>query len=182
MILMPYAIVVMPDGDNKRYMERMYEQYVGLMYNIAWQYSKDSAIVDDIVSDAVVALVQNINTLIPLEHKALSKYIVKTVRSAALNLFDKQQRINGHVVHMDVEAIQSIEDKVDIEKKFVIDEELDRVMAAINRLPEKEQIVMRMKFQMELPDEVIAAAVGLSANSIPKYVGRARKKLKKMLY
>ena len=44
MILMPYAIVVMPEGDNKRYMERMYEQYVGLMYSIAWQYSKDTRI------------------------------------------------------------------------------------------------------------------------------------------
>lgn len=35
---MPYAISVMPEGDNKRFMEHMYEKYVGLMYNIAWQY------------------------------------------------------------------------------------------------------------------------------------------------
>ena len=60
MISLPYVIAVMPEGENKDYMTWLYEQHYRLMYSIAWEYSKDRATVEDIVSDSVVALLQKI--------------------------------------------------------------------------------------------------------------------------
>jgi DNA-directed RNA polymerase specialized sigma24 family protein len=63
-----------------------------------------------------------------------------------------------------------------------LDEELDIVWEAISRLPEKEMLVMKMKFSLDLPDDVIADEVGLSVNSIPKYISRAREHIKEIIY
>ncbi|MBE5772316.1 MAG: sigma-70 family RNA polymerase sigma factor [Clostridiales bacterium] len=182
MISLPYVIAVMPEGENKDYMTWLYEQHYRLMYSIAWEYSKDRATVEDIVSDSVVALLQKIETLRPMERNKLSAYIVTTVRNTALNHCDKQQRINSHVIHTDIEVMSRVPDRQDIEKKIVLDEELDIVWEAISRLPEKEMLVMKMKFSLDLPDDVIADEVGLSVNSIPKYISRAREHIKEIIY
>lgn len=182
MIILPAAITEMPEGSDKEYMESLYQQYNSLMYYIAWQYSKDRMTVDDIVSEAAVALVEKVRTLRELERSKLSTYIVNTVRNTAANYFDKQHRRNSHLVHVDVSVIRSVPDEQNIEEKIVLDEELDLVWAAINSLPEKEMMIMKMKFLMNLPDRVIADAVGLSASSIPKYVSRAREHIKKIIY
>ena len=68
-----------------------------------------------------------------------------------------------------------------MEKVELVDE-LARVWQAIRQLPEKEQQVMYLKYAVELPDEIIAERVGLSVNSIRKYISRAREHIKKMVY
>ena len=41
---------------------------------------------------------------------------------------------------------------------------------------------MHMKYALEFPDTVIAERVGLSVNSIRKYISRARDHIKAMIY
>ena len=73
-------------------------------------------------------------------------------------------------------------DATNVERKVALQDELAYVWKAIGQLPEKERQIMRMKYALEFPDDVIAERVGLSVNSIRKYISRARDHIKAMIY
>lgn len=182
MIILPSVILAMPAGDDRDYMEWLYKQHYRLMFSTAWKIFRDKATVDDIVSESCLALMKKIPLLRGLERNKLRIYIVSTVRNTSLNFFDKQKRINSHVVSNESEVIEALSDGFDIEEKVLLEDELARVWNAIKQLPIKEQQIMRMKYVMEMPDDEIAKEVGLSTSSIRKYIGRARDHIKAIVY
>ena len=70
----------------------------------------------------------------------------------------------------------------DFEQKIDLEREIAKVIRAIRQLPDKEQIILRMKFFQKKKDEETARAAGISVNSLRQYISRARKHLKQSLY
>lgn len=182
MIVMPIVILAMPAGEDKDFMEGLYRKYHRLMYATAWKYVNESSAVEDIVSDSCVALMKKIPTLLTLDHNKTCVYIVSTVRNTSINALNKQSHLNQVFSSGDDEFVESLPDGNDFVQKIILEEELAMVMRVIESLPEKEQMIMKMKYSMGLSDEVIAERVGLSANSIRKYVSRARNRIKAAIY
>lgn len=182
MIILPSVILTMSVGDDRDYMEWLYKEHHRLMFSTAWKIFTDKATVDDIVSESCLALMKKIPVLQELERDKLRIYIVSTIRNTALNFFNKQQRINSYIVNSDRETIEAISDNFDVEEKVFLEDELSRVWKAIERLPIKEQQIMRMKYDLEMADDEIAKELGLSASSIRKYVGRARDRINAIVY
>ena len=83
MIMLPNAILVMPYGDDRDYIEWLYKQHHKLMFFTAWKIFRDEATVDDVVSESCVALIKNISTLRGLERNKLRVYIVSSVTAVA---------------------------------------------------------------------------------------------------
>ena len=182
MIILPSVILAMPAGDDRDYMTWLYEQHHRLMFATAWKYTRDKHAVDDIVSDSCVALIQKISTIREMERVKLRAYIVATVRNTALNLLDKQQRANQHVVPVADEKMNRVPDGADIQRKVELKEELADVWAAISSLSATEQRVMQMRYSQNLSDDEIAVRLGVSEDSIRKYVSRARAHIKAIVY
>ena len=124
---------------------------------------------------------KHIATLRSLDAKARTTYINLSVRNTAYNYLKKRQRLSDFVIG-DGDIINNIPDQTNLEQQIILNEEINTVREALQKLPEKDQVILRMKYALELPDSEIAKHVGLSTNSIPKYVCRAREKLKKILY
>lgn len=182
MIFFPSAIMAMPSGDDRDFMEWLYKQHYRLMFSTAWKIFRDKATVEDVVSDSCLALMKKLPLLRNIERNKLSVYIVFTVRNTALNYYVKQKRTNIYIVSGENVEVEAIADKLKLEEKVLLEDELERVWKAIMQLPEKEQQIMRMKYAMEMPDDEIADKVGLSINSIRKYVSRAREHIKAIVY
>ena len=85
-------------------------------------------------------------------------------------------------MNADKEVVDSVADDTDFERKIALKSELAMVWAAISRLPEKEQLIMQLKFSQGLSDAAIAERVDLSPSSIAKYISRARDRIKDMIY
>ena len=155
------------------------------MFATAWNFTREKATVDDIVSESCIALMKNIATIRQLNGNQLKGYIVSTVRNTALNYLDKQSRVRKHTAS-EAEVPEDQQRELlyvdGIEEKIVLEDELANVLEALHSLPTKEQQVMRMKFDEQLSDAEIAEAVGLSKSSIPQYVHRAREHLKAIIY
>ena len=182
MIMLSSVIATLPDDDDRNFMEWLYKEHYRLMFYTAWKIFKDKATVDDVVSESCVALIKNITTLRGLERNKLRIYIVSTVRNTSLNFYDKRQRNNSHLVSERSEAIETAASGIDIEKKIMLKDELQRVWQAIAQLPIKEQQIIRMKYVMEMPDEKIAEKLGIAPSSVRQCIGRIRKRLKAMLF
>ena len=182
MIMLPSVILLMLADDDRDYMEWLYREHYRLMFFTAWKIFKDKAIVDDVVSESCVALIKKIPTLRELKRNKLRVYIVSTVRNTSLNFFDKQQRVNSHVVSDGSEAIETAAGDFDIEKMIMLEDELERVWQAIAQLPIQDQQIMRMKYIEEMSEEQIAEKVGIAPNSVRQYISRIRKRLKVILF
>ena len=61
-------------------------------------------------------------------------------------------------------------------------EEVETVLQAIQNLPERQRVVLRMKIFDELKDSDIAARLSIKEGSVRKYIHHARQNLLKMLY
>ena len=182
MILLPTVILAMPEGEDRDFMENLYRNHYRLMYSVAWKYIQESSLVEDVVSDSCLGLMGKIGTLRTLADKQLCVYIVTTVRNTSINAVNRRARMNRVFAAGDEEIAEAPDGGMDFTNKIVLEEELAAVMRAIRMLPEKEQQIMRMKFSQEMSDEAIAGEVGLSVNSIRKYVSRARNRIKAALY
>ena len=182
MLMLPMVIMTMEDEDNREYMTRLYRDYQALMLKTAWEYSQDSATVEDIVSDSCVALIQHLNQLKAMDKPALRAYIVITVRNKALDDLRRQALRRKNFVTMDENTLDSLEETTSFERKLSLRQEMETVREAIANLPADEQDVLRMKFFRHMTDKEIAARMEIAENRVRVLIMRSRKKLKQMLY
>lgn len=169
-------------AEEQEYMAGIYKEYCGLMFAVARMYMGDAGGVEDIVAESCCGLIKNIHTFRDLESNKQKFYIVSTVRNTSLNHLVKQRRSNRFVVSAERETIEAVPDNFDVERKILLEEELSLVWRASEQLPPNEREVIRMKYGMDMADEDIAAMLALSVSSIRKYVERARKHIKEILY
>lgn len=182
MLIIPNAILAIESDSDRLYMTMLYKQHRALMLKTAWEFTRERADVEDIVSDSCASLIAKIDTIRHLECNVLRAYIVTTVRNTAIDFCRRQQRTNARFLHVDEEVTARMADSTSIEKKIMLRDEIEQVKRALLGLPERERDVLRMKIQKGMKDKEIADAVGLAESSVRKYVERARNHLKEALY
>ena len=108
-----------------------------------------------------------------LEEKALRVYVAKTVRSKAIS----HGLHEGRTVPFPTAQAADTSDSTDVEQRVMHDESLREALAAIRRLPDKEQLVLRLKLTTDMTNDEIACRVGISPESVRQYLSRARAKV-----
>ena len=182
MLFFPLAILEMPLGNDREYIEQLYVRYRRLMFYIAGKYCDDPGDADDIVSDTCVALIRKVSTLRELEDNQLRTYVATAAKNTAINWLTKRKRLESRFVPVDDEKVVQFPTYDEPGNRIIFEDELNAVMQAIRRLPEREQLVVRMKFSMKKSTEEIAEAVGISESSVRKYLSRARERIRTQVY
>ncbi len=182
MLIIPTIILAIESDSDRAYMTQLYKQHRFLMLKTAWEFTRERADVEDIVSDSCTSLIEKLDTIRHFECNVLRAYIVTTVRNTAIDFCRKQQRTNARFLHVDEEVTSQVADNISVEKKIMLRDEISLVRKALLALPERERDVLRMKIQKGMRDSDIAQAVGLAESSVRKYVERARNHLKEALY
>ena len=144
--------------------------------------SADSAAVEDIVSDSLVALMEKIDLLRTLTEEQERAYVLAVVRNTAMDELRRKQRQRGRFLRDGDEALALYPDPTALEEKVLMRETMAAVRRAIAELPEKEQQVLRLKVLENRTDAEIAAETGLSPGSIRQYLHRARGRLREKLF
>ena len=70
----------------------------------------------------------------------------------------------------------------EVSKQIELQEELSFVLQTIEELPMKERMIMQLKYSVGLPNDEIDEIVGMSPNSVRKYISRARDHIKARIY
>ena len=182
MLMMPVAILMMTDEEDRHYMEWLYTEHQRLMLATAWKFTRNQADVEDIVSDSCVALMKKIDMIRHMECNILRSYIVSTIRNTAISHCRKQQAERAKLYHADSDGDMQLADPASVEQKVLLQAELRSVRQAISQLPERERLVLRLKYQQDKSDQEIAQSLGLSDSSIRVYTMRARAHLKAAVY
>ena len=182
MLMMPICIQSIASDDDRAWMEQLYTKHYRLMYATAWRYTSVPQEADDIVSDSVVALLDKPQLLRGMEPKALTRYIVVTVRNTALNHLKRLQLLRDRVPSVRDEMLEQAAVQESFEQGVALRDTLTTILRLIDELPEKEQLVLQLKYSSDLSNDEIARVAGLSPESVRKYVSRARARIKRAIF
>ncbi len=182
MIMIPLVIASIETDPDREWMTSVYFRHFRLMKQIASHYADSSADAEDIVSQSCVSLITHMDRLRTMDDEALRHYIATTVRNNGIN-YRKKNVLDARLF----EALPNPDEysdcnAVSAETHIMLAEEIEIVRQAIHKLPERQQIILKQKIFDGDTDANIAEQLGISENSVRKYLQRARRALIKALY
>lgn len=178
----PVVIMAIENSEDRDFMMRLYDEYHRIMCAQAYEVLQDHQYVEDVISEACLALIEKIEILTQLECPALRAYIVSTIRNTALNFVKRLSRQRKRTLDDPDLAFETIADeKAQVDSGILLNDEVERVTRAILQLPESEQKVMQMKFYDNMSNDEIALNLGVKAESVRKYIVRARRHILEIL-
>ncbi len=182
MMIMPVFIQMIEDPADQEWMAGLYTQYQKLMYATADYYLDDYYDIEEVINDGLLALYERIDLIRSLEAKALTSYIITTIRNTAFNCLRKKKLINRHFMYLSDYNAETVSATDDVERIAEARDQLDIVHRIINTLSEKEQAVIRLKFEIGLEDKEIAEILDISPENIRQIISRARKRIRDALH
>lgn len=169
-------LMTIGNEEDRAFMAALYTEHKQLMLCVARKYTNNHADAEDVVSESCIALYRNIAVLRTLDDLCHCYYIAAAVKRKALDLLGAVKRRQKHCVSL--EAFGEVVSSASVEKTVIMREDVARVLQAIERLPVKERIVLKLKYEFELDCAEIAKYARLSQESIYKYLSRAREKVR----
>ena len=175
MMFIPVAILSIGNEDDRAFMVRMYVDYRWLMYKVALSVVREPQLAEDMVSQTLCEMIDNLEKIRAIDCCKLRGYIVSFVRNVSVDFVRKRDRQGKYLFLTGEEAEVAAEDSVD--ENLIRMAEIDALKRGFARLSENDRPLLTMKYFDGLSDEEIAARLGVAKASVRTYLMRARNRL-----
>lgn len=175
MMFIPVAILSIGNEDDRAFMVRLYVDYRWLMYKVALSVVREPQLAEDMVSQTLCEMIDNLEKIRAVDCCKLRGYIVSFVRNVSVDFVRKRDRQGKYFFLTGEEAEVAAEDSVD--ENLIRMAEIDALKKGLARLSENERLLLTMKYFDGLSDEEIAARLGVAKASVRTYLMRARNRL-----
>ena len=143
------------------------------LYRVAYYILESENDAQDAVQDLFVKLWGNRDQLdTVLNFKA---YCTTLMKNLGIDRLRKEQRVQGIEVGTDIVESRRVDEDYDAREK------LERVLAAIERLPERQRDVMKMYVLEEMSYDEIAQKTGMTNLTLRVLLSNARKTLRSQI-
>lgn len=143
------------------------------LYRVAWYMLESESDAQDAVQDLFVKLWNNKDNLDGINNP--KAYCIMLLKNQCID------RIRQARHRQATELDESIASECDISTDINRREELDRVMEAIERLPDRERQVLKMRTIEGLSYEEMSEKTGMNNLTLRVVLSQARKKLKSLI-
>ena len=175
MMFIPVAILSIGNEDDRAFMVRPYVDYRWLMYKVALSVVREPQLAEDMVSQTLCEMIDNLEKIRAVDCCKLRGYIVSFVRNVSVDFVRKRDRQGKYLFLTGEEAEVAAEDSVD--ENLIRMAEIDALKRGVARLSENDRPLLTMKYFDGLSDEEIAARLGVAKASVRTYLMRARNRL-----
>lgn len=175
MIIIPVAILSIGNEDDRAFMVRLYVDYRWLMYKVALSVVREPQLAEDMVSQTLCEMIDNLEKIRAVDCCKLRGYIVSFVRNVSVDFVRKRDRQGKYFFLTGEEAEVAAEDSVD--ENLIRMAEIDALKRGFARLSENDRLLLTMKYFDGLSDEEIAARLGVAKASVRTCLMRARNRL-----
>ncbi|MCI6119527.1 MAG: sigma-70 family RNA polymerase sigma factor [Prevotella sp.] len=158
-------------GDNQA-MRDFYAQFGGLLTAACSRYVVNDDDVKDVMQDAMVSIIQNIDSFTYHGKGSLRAWATRIVVNQALNFLKSRKRLQDTFADKDIGNISCADDEPDV---GMVPEEVIHDM--ISRLPEGYRVVFNLYAIEGKSHKEIAEALGIKADSSASQYHRARNML-----
>ena len=175
MMFIPVAILSIGNEDDRAFMVRLYVDYRWLMYKVALSVVREPQLAEDMVSQTLCEMIDNLEKIRAVDCCKLKGYIVSFVRNVSIDFVRKRDRQGKYFFLTGEEAEVAAEDSVD--ENLIRMAEIDALKRGLARLSENDRLLLTMKYFDGLSDEEIAARLGVAKARVRTYLMRARNRL-----
>jgi RNA polymerase sigma factor (sigma-70 family) len=156
-----------PAGASLAEIEGLYRRRAADFERVATAIVRDSDAARDVVQDAFVSLVRKRRSF--ARRGSLDAWAWKSVVNAALN---RQRAVRRHMSSplIDQPAEPS---RSDVERAWD-----ERILASLMALPEKERLIVFLRYYADLDYDTIAASLGISAGTVGSALHSAHRSLR----
>lgn len=147
------------------------EQYQEKLYWQIRRIVKEHEDTNDILQNVLIKVFQSILQF--KEESRLSTWLFRISYNETMNHLQQQKKMNLSDWEMSVKTVEGLEDKEDLDKKTF--DEL--VQTAISLLPEKQQLVFKMRYFEEQSYEDMQNILGTTAGALKASYHHAVKKI-----
>lgn len=175
MMFIPVAILSIGNEDDRAFIVRLYVDYRWLMYKVALSVVREPQLAEDMVSQTLCEMIDNLEKIRAVDCCKLRGYIVSFVRNVSVDFVRKRDRQGKYFFLTGEEAEVAAEDSVD--ENLIRMAEIDALKRGLARLSENDRLLLTMKYFDGLSDEEIAARLGVAKASVRTYLMRARNRL-----
>ena len=166
-----------PESD-RLFLEMLYDNYNGLMFNQARRYFQNQADIEDVVQQSFIKLFKYLPTIRKLNRNTLAAYIVNVIRSCSMDIY-RQRKVEKETNFSDF--FEGFEETVvdDFDLECLIEKSLSvkQLTNVILQLPEQDQFVLDAKYLQCWSDSEIAEVLGIKANTVRTRLFRAKKRV-----
>lgn len=178
--MIPFIILAIEDESSRDFMIRLYEDSKKRMYNEAKRYFSREQDVEDIVSDAVVKLVDKVELLKEIEQTKRIPYAVTTVRHLAISVL-KHEKYFQMASFDEFEMFMAAPQNDTPDKKILGEQRNERLKAILGPLHAEERLLLEEKYVLLWSDSEIAKALGIQPDSVRMRITRAKRRIAKAL-
>lgn len=182
MLAIPMILLAIPDESDRAFAEALFQEHGRAMLQAALQIVGDIATAEDMVADACVLMVKNLDGLRKINCCKRRCYVVSIVRNFCISHVNKRNRQSKYNFFTgDDYVLDAVADENAIDDALILQVNADELNRALQLLSERDRTLLQMKYYEQQPDAEIAACLGISTSSVRSYLTRARRALKKLL-
>jgi RNA polymerase sigma factor (sigma-70 family) len=163
-----------PASDQAAWLDRAVTRYQSLLQRYALRLVGDAQRAQDVVQDTFLKLVRENRSEL---NGRLAEWLYTVCRNRALDVRRKESRMVALADEAEVAATAHSSESADAQTK----ETFGTALAALAKLPERQQEVVRLKFEHELSYQQIAEVTGLSVSNVGYLLHTALKALRQRL-
>ena len=160
----------------------MFRQYYPALCRIAYGYIRNRAINEEIVSEVFVKLWNNRDHI--RVRTSIKDYLYKSTQNSCIDYLRSNQRRAASTVNLDhMETIHTtLADLDENPLDYIIHLETEkRILEAIEQLPERYRLTFKLNRMDELSYDEVAAAMGITRNTVKSNLRDALLLLKEKL-
>lgn len=169
------------EPNDRSYMLWLYEEFRNLMFSVAKKYVENQSDCEDIVQDALISLLKNVQTLRNIHGCVLTNYIAATVRNTAINHLNHQRMVQEHTISMEDNYPEIESDGLALDDMMILIERKAQLNRIWNRLPEEHRILLEGRYILGISDEELAKQLHCKPSSIRMKLTRARRVASQLL-
>lgn len=179
--MLPLFLLAIESEGDREFMCTLYARYHRLLFAQAYKVLSDPYEAEDAVEEAFEKFICKISRLRAMDCCTLPAYLVISVRHIAVN--HKKSAEERHKSGRDPEAVWEVlpADDAPVDEGLLRRARVEQLMAALERLSERDQEILRMKYILELPAEEMGEALGVKPDSVRALLARARQRALKIL-
>ena len=180
----------MKSSENKyeALFDKLYEEYSRLVMEIAFAITNDIQLAEDAAQTAFFSIAKNIHK-IPDNSEKTRKYIVKTARNSAIDIYRKNRKTRKFeiIIYEETETNDGDNKNVNLKKELSVEsfedmlfKEYDKIklVESLEKLGEKYSIYLKEYYYDELSMREIAQKHGISEDAAKKRVHRSLERLR----
>ena len=156
--------------EDKSKFEYIYENYLGLMYHVAFKLLNNTQDTEDAVHQAFVSIAENIKAISDVRCPETRAFAVVIVEHKAIDILRKKARM--------VNTIDFDENMWGIE---ILETDSLDLAALMGRLPARYREVLLLRFDSGYTTKEIAKMLGITPGNAEKLIWRAKTALQKLM-